>query len=234
MDPFDPSHLHKRIAGKTAGALSTHQLLGEDTTIDATQKQPPKGESLDATPMPARRVQAEIPAPSRPQPQPAFHSSPAEGIHHFKPMSHFGSRSAASDRAQRFSREGTPWSLYEVDLSIDRPLRIHDLPKNDSRNSLHSALKLADFLYYDTKPKVLTSTERDSIIKAYELPPRADGTPEPDALLIEILEAKGFNGIVYENQWEDRGSDSWIIFHPDQVVIKSASCYPHLENQHAR
>jgi hypothetical protein len=148
-----------------------------------------------------------------PKPQPAFHASPVGDISEFKPLSHFGSQKAAEDRAQRFIREGKEVRLYDVELRINNPLRIKDLPKSVSYSAVHSPFRIGEMLYYDIKPRVITDAERVAMLGANDDQQRAEK-------LIEILESKGYDGIVYENRWEDPGSLSWIIFHPDQVVIR--------------
>lgn len=142
----------------------------------------------------------------------AFHASPVEGIEAFEPLSHFGSRAAAERRAEKYLREGAKVRLYEVDLDIQNPLKIPDLPRSAKVTGLHTAFRIAEQLYYDVKPSVLTDAERSAVIKAGQ-----SGTDKE--CLVAILESKGYDGLVYKNKWEDPGSQSWIIFHPEQVHI---------------
>lgn len=142
----------------------------------------------------------------------AFHASPVEGIEAFEPLSHFGSRAAAERRAEKHLRDGAKITLYAVDLDIRNPLRIPDLPASHKRTGLHSAFRIAEQLYYEVKPGVLTDAERTAVIKACESGSERD-------CLISILESKGYDGLVYANGWEDPGSLSWVIFRPEQVKI---------------
>jgi hypothetical protein len=160
----------------------------------------------------ARNLDATVRAPE-PGRHAAFHSSPALDIQSFAPLSHFGSEQAATDRTRSALRQGIATWLYEVELEIKNPLRIPDFKKNVARSAVHTPLRIADLLYYDMRPPVLTDQERTEITKVH------DNEAESASRLIRILEAKGYDGMVYTNRWEDPGSLSWIIFHPEQVAI---------------
>lgn len=86
--------------------------------------------------------------------------------------------------------------IYPVFLSIQNPLRIND------DGILENWKDLADQAHYN---EAITWEEAQEVKK------------KPFGHLIELLESKGYDGFVYENTVEDRGSDSYIPFHPEQV-----------------
>jgi len=109
-----------------------------------------------------------------------------------KPLTHFGSRVAA---------ESAPRSkgiLMAFRLTIENALRVPDSPGGgDTWEWLRSAadqgvISEDEFLRWETSP-----TE--------------------DAA-IALLSSKGIDGLVYENDYEDPGSTSWVIFHGHQAV----------------
>lgn len=109
--------------------------------------------------------------------------------------------------------------LYEVDLEIKKPLVIPDLC-NTIKSAQHHWIRLVDQLHYDTRPKVLTSNERDAVFAAGK-----GGDPdferEANAFLANLIVAKCFDGIAYRNDIEDPGSTSWMLVDPVQLKILS-------------
>jgi hypothetical protein len=109
-----------------------------------------------------------------------------------KPLTHLGSRSAAE------AAPGFRGVLMAFDVCVQRPLRVEDTPGGDDLwRWLRSAadggvVSEDDFLAWERQP-----------------------TGEA---LVRLLETKGYDGLVYENRWEDRGGDSWVVFHPAQAT----------------
>ena len=131
-------------------------------------------------------------------------------IQDFRPLTHFGTLKSALQRAgelsARKSIQATSFLdivIYPVSINLKNPVRI-----KDGKNLLHSAIKIADMLYYTQKK--ITTHERDSIISASET--------LRNATLIAILKNKGYDGMVYRNCHEDIGKDSYIIFDSSQIV----------------
>ena len=93
-----------------------------------------------------------------------------------------------------------------VVVAICSTLRITDLK---GVIKVHTPIMLADLLHYDMPKQILTSAERDEVIGA------GDGGYETIA---KLLNNKGYDGLVYKNNHEDRGSDSWITLADGQAV----------------
>jgi len=128
----------------------------------------------------------------------------------FRPLTHFGTFKSALQRAGENSyRAGFMGGdfddviLHQVSLRMNNPVRIRD-----GKNLLHSAIKMADMLYYTVKK--ITSDERDLIISTNE--------EKRNSQLVNVLKNKGYDGMVYKNCHEDAGKDSYIIFDSSQVV----------------
>jgi len=109
-----------------------------------------------------------------------------------RPLTHFGSRAAA---------ESAPRSMgvmMAFRLTIGHALRVPDSPGGgDTWEWLRSAVDQGviteeEFLKWERSPS--------------------------DGAAIDLLASKGIDGLVYENEYEDRGSTSWVIFHGDQAV----------------
>jgi len=94
--------------------------------------------------------------------------------------------------------------MTDVYLSIQNPLRLTDLGSWD---------------FGDVVKEVANVLETDEITQLSEIG-RADEAKGWDNLK-ELLKGKGYDGIVYRNNVEDKGKDSWIAFDSEQV--KSAS-----------
>ena len=147
----------------------------------------------------------------------AYHSSPESDITVFAPLSHFGTRQAAVARAQSSIRAGRTSTLYEARLDLGSILRISDLPLHESRTPLHSWLRLIDHLHYDTMPAVLSDGERATILAAAA--PFGRNAHGGIAALVLTLIDHGIDTLAYVNLFEDAGSVSWIVLHPDRVSI---------------
>jgi hypothetical protein len=161
----------------------------------------------------------------------------------FRPLSHFGSMNAAQDRLKAVQKtsmkaarklhgtrpmapwlvssmqhqarraEGTP-TIYRVTLSMRNPVRIKDSAVQHSPRLLAFALNDA---------KVLTREEMLSVSLADD-----DAQAEQ---LIGLLRAKGYDGIVYKNRYEDRGSDSYVILDATQIIaVEEIGAEPLQEN----
>lgn len=147
------------------------------------------------------------------KPHTLFHSSPAS-ITSFAPLSHFGSRAAALQRATNAVHQNRPMKLYEVNLNSENPLRIRDLTSK-IRSSNHNWSNLADLLHYTVKK--ITAAERDSIYAAAA--PSGTNSEGGTQRLIEVLQSHGWDALVYKNEFEDAGSQSWISLTAAQVQI---------------
>lgn len=143
----------------------------------------------------------------------------------FRAGSHFGSAQAANDRFEKLhdfsvrvvGRDPGRFRVQPVYLKIENPLRLPDLAGLPDPNiapedkegelqqymrSWESETDLAEVLY-----------ERDILTEDEFWEHQYDRLDK----LIPLLQSKGYDGIVYKNEIEDPGHDSWIIFDPKQV-----------------
>ncbi|MGM0422520.1 MAG: hypothetical protein ACQEQL_05410 [Pseudomonadota bacterium] len=145
----------------------------------------------------------------------------------FNPLSHFGSAEAADEIALYHTMDGDEGCrVFPVFLSIKNPLRIIDLDTHDQGD-------YEDLFEYSAKD--ILSPEQQQYCFGYD-PDRfvaplirevsqSDILPahmqQPEHLwihrLVQILEAKGYDGFTYANDHEDQGSLSYIPFRKEQV-----------------
>lgn len=135
----------------------------------------------------------------------------------FRPFTHFGRAEAALARSGSFASN---WeqnlAIYEVEFTALKPLRIKDL--NDKlRSNNHGLVTLTDCLHYDAG--VLKAEERAMIFRSAA--PACQNQGEGLVELARILKGKGFDSIVYRNDFEAAGLDSWMNITCDQVKIIS-------------
>jgi hypothetical protein len=157
-----------------------------------------------------------------------YHGTNAD-VSVFAPFSHFGTAAAANQRAEElrsFSvdvvrREPGSFSVVPVYLSIQNPLRMQDLAAIDDNTGL-TIEKAEERGTKDIYPRgwegeeaIATTLLEMGVIDIDEF---EDHRSNRKAL--QLLQEKGYDGIIYENVVEDAGSDSYIVFAPSQ--IKSA------------
>jgi len=115
---------------------------------------------------------------------------------------HAGTLKAAKDRMKSFRMNINPHiKMFKFNLNnplyIGRDYRFHD-----------NLRKVSNELFKD---KIISKEERDKFIRVYD----DDATFEN---LRNLLHDKyGYDGIIYRNNIEDRGSDSYIGFYPNQI-----------------
>ncbi len=180
------------------------------------------------------------------KPEVMYHGTNAD-VTEFRPFSHFGTAKAANDRYEAlrsFSedvvhRDAGPFSIVPVYLKLENPLRMPDLAGVDANTSKPYEEALDDF---DKK----YPPDDDDISRRFQAIDRGEGPThaslESDTDLseylyrndvidseefwevqyspqkaMELLKAKGYDGIVYTNDVEDTGSDSYIVFDPTHV-----------------
>lgn len=141
----------------------------------------------------------------------------------FYPLSHFGTISAASEFAKN--------NITPVYLSIKNPLKYVD----EGGESDALAVELFDQDLITLKEFKEIYAEFDGLIDAINEEMGMDIDPDNaesvksviDFLsttmkmnkekLVSILAKKGYDGLYYINQMEDKGSISWVILYPNQV-----------------
>jgi hypothetical protein len=116
---------------------------------------------------------------------------------------HFGTAKAANDRINELNN----WQqrIYPVFLRIKNPLRIDDAKGHAATQPTRLAANLVS-------QGILTAEEAQEVTQH-----AGRSIDKPREALIRLLEAKGYDGLVYRNNAEDFGSDSFVVFHPEQV-----------------
>jgi hypothetical protein len=124
----------------------------------------------------------------------------------FNPFSHFGSREAAEDRYKVMYGEREAGATMPVDLDISNPLRIVDVGD-------HTPVRIASAVDYAMDPKSLDSWGSSPLVRQV-----ANSNPFEAARLVDdAIKARGYDGLVYRNHSEDKGSDSFIATRPGSV-----------------
>ena len=115
---------------------------------------------------------------------------------------HVGTLKAAQDRMKSFNMIINP-HIKMFHIYIKNPLYI----SRDYR--FHNSLtKVATELYKD---KIISKSEKEDFIRVYSDDATFDN-------LRKLLHDKyGYDGLVYRNNIEDRGSNSYILFYPEQL-----------------
>jgi hypothetical protein len=160
----------------------------------------------------------------RSAPELLYHGTDVEIEGPVRPYTHFGTVRAALQRAAQTVYRNAPRVRGEagVQPDMEAPVIIYParvaitsaMPSKDLQGEIkrHSPIQLADLLHYDCR-KAITSEERGEVIAAVSR--GQDGY----SVLSGILQNKGYDGLVYTNDFEDRGSQSWIILDGDQAVL---------------
>lgn len=117
---------------------------------------------------------------------------------------HAGTLKAAMDRLKSFQMKINPHIIklkfhLKNPLYIGRDYRFHD-----------NLTKVSAELYKD---HIINKNERDNFIRIYS----EDVTFRNLRNL--LYDKYGYDGIIYRNNIEDRGSDSYIAFYHDQIEI---------------
>ncbi len=170
----------------------------------------------------------------------AYHGTFGELQLPFRPLTHFGTLKAATDRMATVARDaasavrmlksparipawrlpsierdatrhGAPPRIYAVSLHMNNPARIRDAAVKHSPTQIAFGLRDSKLI---TQEEMLTVTTL------------VDSEQEQIRTLVALLHSKGFDGVVYRNRYEDTGSDSYIILDPSQVVSVAAITPP--------
>lgn len=131
---------------------------------------------------------------------PFFHRSGAKDITEFYPWTNFGTEEQSANVDLTGRSDGSS-KTYKVYLDISNPLRVEDQGMSAS-NVLEQAMEM----------RVISSKEYSNF-------PFNESDEIGRNYAINVLKSKGYDGIVYSNEWEGNG-DSYIAFNPSQ--IKSA------------
>lgn len=129
-------------------------------------------------------------------------------VNDFAPFTHFGTRTAATERMKSeapTSEAVNDSRLISAWLDIRNPIEISDV--FDEHNALH----LAE-LIQDRHPDIISESDIEDMLEMEAGP--------SEEFLQSLLDDAGIDGLYYRNDVEDVGSKSWIIIHPEQVIVQ--------------
>lgn len=147
----------------------------------------------------------------------------------FRAGSHFGTAEAANERAETLrdfsvnivKRPPGQFQVIPVYLSIRNPLRMPDLasvdtfgnPLDDNGESTHPDGTPSS---WEGEGNLMEQLNNMGIFRGDDFWDHQYASTEE---ILALLEERGYDGIVYKNDVEDRGQDSYIIFHPEQARL---------------
>jgi hypothetical protein len=131
---------------------------------------------------------------------PVFHRTSAKNISKFRPWVNFGTEEQSANVDLTGRGEGDT-RTYEAYLNLSNPIRVRD-----------EGMAASNVLQQAREQRVVSGEEMASF-------PYNRGDDVERAYVAKVLEKNGFDGIVYENEYEGYG-DSYIALKPSQ--IKSA------------
>jgi hypothetical protein len=167
----------------------------------------------------------------------AYHGSPKRDIRskRFWPLSHFGTEKAAQDRMKMYAKHKKvfgknpdfDYRIYQVALDINNPAMIKDEDVSHDPTQFAFALHKAkifsklEMMTVTVWPTIKSTSNEDYDTANMEARKysREKQKQVSTKQLIKLLKSKGYDGMVYKNKHEDKGSLSYVIFDPSQVRI---------------
>jgi hypothetical protein len=138
---------------------------------------------------------------------------------------HFGSKKAAEDRRKealtRVSEDNTHDKIHKVDLNIKNPARINDLG-DDFRRPIPVAQELhkSGALTGQQKSRAMTMSESIYDENGQLDKERSEAAKKASfEYMRESAKGNGYDGLVYKNDVEDEGRDSYVAFDDDQIDV---------------
>lgn len=115
---------------------------------------------------------------------------------------HFGTLQAAMDRMLDLERE---YDIFPYKININNPIRLRDVGAwADFKDVADELLKLG----------VISENE---YLEAEEFAKTQSLRGDEHKVLRDILKSNGYDGIIYKNDSEDRGKDSFIVFDKNNI-----------------
>lgn len=160
----------------------------------------------------------------------AYHGSGKADIRskRFWPLTHFGTEKAARDRMDMVGfNNPNEYRIYQVELDIKNPAMIKDEDVQHSPTQFAFALNKAKiFSKLEMMSVTVWPTIKGTSNEAYDAAyaeskkySRETQRRVETKQLIKLLKSKGYDGIVYKNKHEDKGSLSYVILDPSQARI---------------
>jgi hypothetical protein len=172
----------------------------------------------------------------------AYHGTFKPSLARFKPLSHFGTTRAATERLHNVKAmnpkfaNATKGYVYELDLGITAPGKVKDYPDimDPGPASMQKIAAWSKDLLKDTRFSNYTGTNPingnpningKEILKHFASLSKSGYRVDIPytkfiSLWINFLLDVGVDGLEYANQVEHNRSKSFIIFSPDQVKVK--------------
>jgi len=172
----------------------------------------------------------------------AYHGTFKPSLARFKPLSHFGTTRAATERLHNVKAmnpkfaNATKGYVYELDLGITAPGKVKDYPDimDPGPASMQKIAAWSKDLLKDTRFSNYTGTNPingnpningKEILKHFASLSKSGYWVDIPytkfiSLWINFLLDVGVDGLEYANQVEHNRSKSFIIFSPDQVKVK--------------
>lgn len=142
----------------------------------------------------------------RGEPMAVFHGTSARSFTKFDTSAegvHFGTSDQAAARLERARGRGGRPKIISAYLSIQSPLRLHDIGVWNNFNNLHRELSVKGHI---------TPAQADIVWEAWQRTDEAGWKAIKD-----VLADNGYDGIVYDNDVEGVG-ESFIAFHATQIM----------------
>jgi hypothetical protein len=161
------------------------------------------------------------------EPMVVYHGTNRE-VRKFNPGSHFGTARAANERIKHLNdfdhevgRDNRSYRMYPVYLKIENPLVMPDLVSVSPKD--YVTYPAGTTFIPDEDFRMLSWESIDNYdLREYLLGSGHINFDEFESVdVYDALSSRGYDGIMYQNDIEDKGSTSWIIFDSNQV--KSAS-----------
>jgi len=192
IERFDPENLWAVPSKKIAAAISVRNMPASDTDYLSAVK---KGDTATA-----QRMVDEAANAAGYTVGPVYHRTSAKNINVFRPWVNFGTEEQSLNVDLTGRGEGDT-RTYQAFLNLSNPIRVRDEGMAASN--------------------VLQQAREQGVVSGQEMAgfPYNRGDDVERAYVAKVLEKNGFDGIVYENEYEGQG-DSYIALKPSQ--IKSA------------
>jgi hypothetical protein len=191
IERFDPENLWAVPSKKIAAAISVRNMPASDTDYLSAVKQ---GDTATA-----QRMVDEAAEANGYTVGPVYHRTSAKNITEFIPWVNFGTEEQATNVDLTGRGEGDT-RTYRAFLNVSNPIRVQDEGMAASN--------------------VLQQAREQGVVSGGEMAgfPYNKGDDVERAYVAKVLEKNGFDGIVYENEYEGKG-DSYIALKPSQIKL---------------
>lgn len=202
----------KEAAAKPVGKPGVVEVKAEIPPTEGVQATEPPSKPIKPTEgieIPPKAVEGKPEAkitPAKAKKIKAFHGTRAD-IDTFRPLSHFGTEKAAERALESVKGKGKA-KIISVELTLKNPLEVKD--------TVGTQEDVVDWVWQAVEKGVVTEEEaiaiENTVTKEGEI-------EKAEADFVELLKSKGYDGLKYINQTEDKGSVSYVVFDSKQVDL---------------